>query len=63
MLQDWFSQDKQLISLKESCEFQVYTAGNPIYKTRYADIVPAEQFPVVLFKMRLADTFMPQAEP
>ena len=50
MLQDWFSQDKQLVSLKESCEFQVYTAGNPVYKTRYADIVPVEQFPVVLFQ-------------
>jgi len=50
MLQDWFSQDRQLVSLKESCEFQIYTAGNPIYKTRYADIVPVEQFPVVLFQ-------------
>lgn len=49
-LQDWFTQNKQLASLKESCEFQVYTANNPIYKTRYADIVPAEQFPVVLFQ-------------
>ncbi len=37
-------------ALKESCEFQVYTATNAIYKTRYADIVPAEQFPVVLFQ-------------
>jgi hypothetical protein len=49
-LQDWFTRDKQLMSLRESCEFQVYTANNPIYKTRYAEIVPAEQFPVVLFQ-------------
>ena len=49
-LQDWFTQNKQLAALKESCEFQVYTANNAIYKTRYADIVPAEQFPVVLFQ-------------
>ena len=49
-LQDWFTQNKQLAALKESCEFQVYTATNAIYKTRYADIVPAEQFPVVLFQ-------------
>ncbi len=38
------------MALKESCEFQVYTSTNAIYKTRYADIVPAEQFPVVLFQ-------------
>ena len=50
MLQDWFNQNKQLASLKESCEFQVYTSNNAIYKTRYADIVPADQFPVVLFQ-------------
>ena len=49
-LQDWFTQNKQLATLKESCEFQVYTATNAIYKTRYADIVPAAQFPVVLFQ-------------
>ncbi len=49
-LQAWFTQNKQLVALKESCEFQVYTATNAIYKTRYADIVPAEQFPVVLFQ-------------
>jgi hypothetical protein len=49
-LQEWFTQNKQLAALKESCEFQVYTATNAIYKTRYADIVPAEQFPVVLFQ-------------
>jgi len=49
-LQEWFLQNKQLASLRESSEFQIYTANNPIYKTRYADIVPAEQFPVVLFQ-------------
>lgn len=49
-LQEWFARDKQLATLRESCEFQVYTSANPIYRTRYADIVPAEQFPVVLFQ-------------
>ncbi len=49
-LQEWFTQNKQLAALKESCEFQVYTSTNAIYKTRYADIVPSEQFPVVLFQ-------------
>ncbi len=50
VLQQWFAEDPQLASLKESCEYQVYTAANAIYKTRFASIVPAEQFPVVLFQ-------------
>ncbi|MBX3422009.1 MAG: hypothetical protein KF752_10695 [Pirellulaceae bacterium] len=49
-LQAWFTQNKELAALTETCEFQVYTATNALYKTRYADIVPAEQFPVVLFQ-------------
>ncbi len=49
-LLQWFSSDKQLLSLKESCEFQTYTVENPIYKSRFAEIVPASQFPVVLFQ-------------
>ncbi len=32
--------EQAIAALKESCEFQVYTATNAIYKTRYADIVP-----------------------
>ncbi len=49
-LQRWFVENKQLVALKESCEFQVYTADNAIYKTRFADLVPPSQFPVVLFQ-------------
>ncbi len=45
-----FVENKQLVALKESCEFQVYTADNAIYRTRFADLVPPSQFPVVLFQ-------------
>lgn len=49
-LQKWFAEDPQLVALREKCEFQVYTSTNAIYRTRFAEIVPAEQFPVVLFQ-------------
>jgi hypothetical protein len=49
-LLDWFNKDPQLVKLKSSCEFQVYTASNALYRTRFEEIVPASQFPVVLFQ-------------
>jgi hypothetical protein len=39
-----------LQDLRESSEYQIYTAENAIYRTRYVNIVPVEQFPVVLFQ-------------
>ena len=47
---EWFDQDPQLKDLRASCDFQVYTATNALYRTRFADIVPSDQFPVVLFQ-------------
>lgn len=47
-LLSWFGSHKELSTLKEQSEFQTYTSSNPLYRTRYADIVPANQFPVVL---------------
>ncbi len=47
---DWFNRDSQLSKLRENCEFQVYTANNALYRTRYTEIVPVEHFPVVLFQ-------------
>ncbi len=47
-LVEWFEQDRQLKDLRSNCEFQIYTATNALYRTRFADIVPSEQFPVVL---------------
>jgi hypothetical protein len=49
-LQEWFDTNPRLVTLKDKCEFQVYTAANAIYRTRFAEIVPADQFPVVLFQ-------------
>jgi hypothetical protein len=49
-LLQWFDRDPQLVRLRSKCEFQVYTANNTLYRTRFAEIVPASQFPVVLFQ-------------
>ncbi|KAA5541519.1 hypothetical protein FYK55_18350 [Roseiconus nitratireducens] len=49
-LLDWFDRDKNLVNLKSKCAFQVYTENNALYRTRFADIVPVSQFPVVLFQ-------------
>jgi hypothetical protein len=49
-LKTWFDEHPSLTKLRGSCEYQVYTESNAIYRTRFADIVPVEQFPVVLFQ-------------
>lgn len=48
MIQSWFNNDPKLVHLKSSCDFQVYTSAHPLYRTRYANLVPVDQFPVVL---------------
>lgn len=47
---EWFDRDPQLVRLRDFCEFQIYTSANALYRSRFADIVPADQFPVVLFQ-------------
>lgn len=49
-LLDWFNRDPKLYKLRTACDFQVYTASNALYRTRFAEIVPVDQFPVVLFQ-------------
>jgi hypothetical protein len=49
-LMQWFETNPKLIKLRELCEFQVYTESNPLYRERFASIVPREQFPVVLLQ-------------
>lgn len=51
-LLEWFNDDRNLVKLRSVCEFQIYTANNALYRTRYAEIVPTSQFPVVLFQDR-----------
>jgi hypothetical protein len=47
-LRQWFERDPELLTLRQRSEFQVYTASNPLYQTRYASVVPIAQFPAVL---------------
>ena len=49
-LTQWFATDSSLSALRAKCEYQVFTADNPLYLARYESIVPASQFPVVLFQ-------------
>ncbi len=46
---DWFNKDPGLQSLRKDCNFHVYTKDNPLYRERYASMVPVEQFPAVVF--------------
>lgn len=45
----WFGSQPQLVQLRSMSEVQVYTPENALYQTRFSDIVPVDQFPVVLF--------------
>jgi predicted RecA/RadA family phage recombinase len=47
-LQNWFDQDPELLKLRAKSSFQVYTANNSLYRTRFANVVPTSQFPAVL---------------
>lgn len=47
-LASWFQSDTQLLAMRKNCQFQTYTSANAIYKTRFAQAVPVDQFPVVL---------------
>ncbi|MGV3486913.1 MAG: hypothetical protein ACO1RT_21035 [Planctomycetaceae bacterium] len=47
-IHQWWSSDANLVKLREKSEFQVFTESNLLYRSRYATLVPASQFPVVL---------------
>lgn len=46
----WFRDDPTLAKARVASDFQYYRPDNPLYKSRFADIVPVSQFPVVLFQ-------------
>lgn len=48
-LLDWFNRDTSVAELKKRVNFQAYTRDNPLYKSRYSSIIPADQFPAVVF--------------
>ncbi len=49
-LVDWFANDLRLKKLASGCNYQIYTRDNPLYKARFASMIPAESFPAVLFQ-------------
>lgn len=49
-LTNWFATDPRLKKLASGCNYQIYTRDNPLYKARFAAMVPAETFPAVLFQ-------------
>jgi hypothetical protein len=48
-LQQWFANDQNLAKLKAKCAYQIYTADNALYQSRFAKTVPRELFPALLF--------------
>jgi hypothetical protein len=48
-LLDWWNYWGQLQELKRQVNFQAYTKDNTLYLWRYADLVPRDQFPAVIF--------------
>jgi hypothetical protein len=49
-LVNWFQTDPSLVGLRRNCTFETYMLDNDLYRTRYAQIVPPEQFPAIIFQ-------------
>lgn len=47
-LQSWFKENSTLAKWTTTCNHNTYTADNPLYKSRYAPLIPPDAFPVVL---------------
>lgn len=45
---EWWNTDSQLQAVKKSTNFQAYTKDNPLYRSRYASLVPITDFPAVI---------------
>lgn len=45
----WFSRNPELAALKNFCEFQLYSPNDTLYRTRYAQIVPVDAMPAVIW--------------
>jgi len=48
-LLDWVNRDPQLSELRKGVNFQAYTKDNPLYKERWSAVIPADQFPAIVF--------------
>lgn len=47
-LQAWFRDNATLAKWTTTCNFNTYTADNPLYKSRYQPLIPPDAFPVCL---------------
>jgi len=45
----WFDTDANLLKLRQSCAFEIYTENNPLYRAQLSRIVQPQDFPAVLF--------------
>ena len=48
LLEKW-NTDADLQRLKRATNFHVYTKDNPLFKSRFADSIPVDSFPAILF--------------
>ncbi len=46
----WFDTDQSLRNVKAAANYQTYTKDSPLYRTRYASIVPPDSFPAVILQ-------------
>lgn len=49
-IHEWFSNNRELFTLRSKSEFQIYTQDNALYRQRYARLVPPEQFPAIVLQ-------------
>lgn len=47
-VQSWFRDNATLTKWTTTCNHNIYNADNPLYKARYAALIPADAFPVCL---------------
>lgn len=52
-LLDWFNRDADCVRLRANVNFQTYTKDNPLYRERYASVIPVDQFPAIVFSDEL----------
>jgi hypothetical protein len=46
---NWLNTDPALVKLKKSVDYQAYGQGNALYQARYANTMPAGNFPALIF--------------
>lgn len=49
-IHNWFTSDRDLVTLRTKSDFQVYTQDNALYRQRYARLVPPDQMPAIVLQ-------------